>query len=293
MPLFDIVIPTYNNLEELKTCLKCFAHQTIKDFRIWVAVDGSTDGTLEYLSTHKFDFLLNYLEHSNKKNQGRAAARNLVLPHLTAVYVLFLDSDLTVLNTYLEMHLNVLSGDEVISLGQIQYQNANIWGQYDMTRGMNQFVDLSVLPAKYMVTGNVAMPSRIFRELKGFDEAINTYGGEDTEFGCRVQERFHSKVLFNKKAVAYGIMNKTLDFALQQREIFAGQGLKYLLNKHPEASDIFRINFLQSKPGKILYTLIPGKLLLRAGKSSWLPLYLRLKIIHLLVFYHIYKGYNC
>lgn len=48
MFLFDIIIPTYNNYEELKNCLVAFEHQTIKNFRVFVCIDGSTDETLSF-----------------------------------------------------------------------------------------------------------------------------------------------------------------------------------------------------------------------------------------------------
>lgn len=292
MLLFDIVIPTYNNLEELKQCLESLGRQTLRNFKVWVAIDGSTDGTLAYLSSRHFGFELEWLQHADGKNHGRAATRNLALGHLTAAYVLFLDSDLVVKDDYLESHYAVLNSN-VISQGQICYKKGTIWGDYDMTRGMNRFQNnLAELPAKYILTGNVSMPASIFVKLNGFDEGINTYGGEDTELGCRIQKEPGVKILFNKQAVASGVMDKSLFFALQQREVFAGQGLKYLLKKHPWAKDVFQVNLLNSARGKILYHLIPRKLLMQTAENRHLPLSFRIKMVHLLVFYHLYKGYH-
>ncbi|MGE9312039.1 glycosyltransferase family 2 protein [Niabella sp. CJ426] len=292
MLLFDIVIPTYNNLEELKRCLYSLEKQTLRNFKVWVVVDGSTDGTLAYLSSRHFEFMLECLQHTDRRNHGRAATRNLVLGCLTATYVLFLDSDLVVNNNYLESH-NAVLNSTTISQGQICYKKGTIWGDYDMTRGMNRFQNnLAELPAKYILTGNVAMPAFLFVRLNGFDEGIKTYGGEDTELGCRIQKESGLKVLFNKQAVAFGVMDKSLSFALQQREAFAGQGLKYLLNKHPWAKDVFQVNFLTSLRGKILYHLIPRKLLTQASENRYVPVSLRIKMVHLLVFYHLYKGYH-
>ncbi|MCH5715070.1 glycosyltransferase family 2 protein [Niabella hibiscisoli] len=293
MLLFDIVIPTYNNLGELRKCLEGLEVQTLQNFKVWIAVDGSTDGTLEYLLESRFQFPLALLEHSDKKNHGRAATRNLALAHLTATYVLFLDSDLVVQSDYLQSHYSALSRGNIISLGQIKYEKGNIWGEYDMTRGMNQFQeDLAELPARYILTGNVSMPASVFVALNGFDEGILTYGGEDTELGCRIQKEFGLKILFNQRALAFGVMEKSLDFALQQREAFANEGLKYLLKKHPWAKDIFRTRLLKSAAGKMLYHLIPRKILMQAAESSRIPLIIRLKVVHLLVFYHLYRGYH-
>ncbi len=294
MLLFDIVIPTYNNLNELKECLDSFSHQTIKDYKIWVCVDGSTDGTLEYLSEKsKSHPQITFLEHADKQNHGRAATRNLILSKISAKYVLFLDSDYRVPNKFLEGHFSVLQLENRVSVGQVTYERNNIWSDYDLTRGMHKYKkNLSVIPAKYIVTDNVAMPSFVFLELKGFDEHFRTYGGEDTELGYRIQEKYNLPVVVNKKALAFGSLDKSLAFALQQREEFAGANLKYLLNKHPWATDIFNIRFINSVFGKALYFFTPKKMLLTASENEKLPHFLRLKFVHLLVFCYLFKGYH-
>jgi glycosyltransferase involved in cell wall biosynthesis len=293
MLLFDIVIPTYNNLEELRSCLKSFEGQTISDFKVWVTVDGSIDGTVEYLNKKQFGFPVTCLQHSDKKNHGRGIGLNLSLPHLSAKYVLFLDSDFTVKSDFLEKHLFVLNSGDCISLGKIIYEKGSVWGDYDQTRGMNQFKDeFAEIPFRYMVTANTALPADIFVKVNGFDENITAYGGEDIELAYNIWEKFKLKVIGNKQAVAFGMMNKPLETALQQREQFAGKNLKYLLQKHPWATDIFKINFIQSFKGKLLYGSIPRGLLMSLSQNNNIPVSLRIKLVHLLVFYHLYKGYH-
>lgn len=48
-PRVGIVIPTYNQLEQLKLCVGVLSWQTMKEFVIVVADDGSTDGTREWV----------------------------------------------------------------------------------------------------------------------------------------------------------------------------------------------------------------------------------------------------
>lgn len=293
MLLFDIVIPTYNNLEELSQCLESFERQTVSDFKIWVTVDGSVDGTVEYLNTTQFSFPMTCLEHADKKNHGRGVALNLVLPHLSAKYVLFLDSDFTVKSDFLGKHLLALNKGDCISLGKIIYEKGSVWGDYDQTRGMNRFKDeFAELPFRYMVTANTALPTEIFVRVNGFDEKITTYGGEDIELACNIWDKFKLKVIGNKQAVAYGLIKKPLEIALQQREEFAGKNLKHLLQKHPWATDIFKMNFIRSFQGKLLFGLIPRGLLMTLSQNKNIPVSLRIRLVHLLVFYHLYKGYR-
>lgn len=292
MLLFDVVIPTFNNLNELKNCLDSFSNQTIKDYRIYVCVDGSTDGTVEYLKqVADINTQLFFLEHSDQRNHGRGAALNLALPYLSAKYILFIDSDFVVKNSFLQDHFELLKKKDVVSMGLIVYQKGNIWRDYDVTRGLHQFkTDFAVLPFNYMVTSNTAMPSNIFSDLKGFDEKIIAYGGEDTDLAIRIWDRFQIKTILNKKAAVFGKLEKPLLFALKQREEFAKNNLKYIMEKHPNAPPIFRSDRIQSFWGKTLFRLIPQKALLRCAESAFVPQFLKLRIVHLLVFYHLCRG---
>jgi glycosyltransferase involved in cell wall biosynthesis len=102
MAAVAVIIPTYNNLPELRQCLKALSQQTYTDFVAYVCVDGSTDGTLEYLSSQPYEFV-KVLTHPDGRNHGRNAARNLALPYLHQHrWVAFLDSDSIPLPNWLE-----------------------------------------------------------------------------------------------------------------------------------------------------------------------------------------------
>ena len=59
---FSVVIPTYNRKPILEKCLKALEVQSLSqesvvtDYEIVLVDDGSTDGTLEWLSTSKEEF---------------------------------------------------------------------------------------------------------------------------------------------------------------------------------------------------------------------------------------------
>ena len=53
MIFFSIIIPTYNDLSNLKICLKGLFRQNFDNFEIIVINDASTDGTLDYLDSLK------------------------------------------------------------------------------------------------------------------------------------------------------------------------------------------------------------------------------------------------
>ena len=49
--LLSIIIPSFNNLNELKKCVLSIRNQTFDDFEVWIIDNNSTDGTLEYLQS--------------------------------------------------------------------------------------------------------------------------------------------------------------------------------------------------------------------------------------------------
>ena len=88
MPLFSVIIPTYNRRELLLRALASVRAQTFTDYEVIVVDDGSTDGTWEELQA-----LDSRVRALHQHNAGPGAARNLGAQHATGNYLAFLDSD--------------------------------------------------------------------------------------------------------------------------------------------------------------------------------------------------------
>lgn len=293
--LFDIIIPTFNNKNDLKTCLQGLAQQTISDFKVWICVDGSTDGTLEWLGEDTFPFPLSILTHPHGKNEGRAATRNLPLPYLSATYICLLDSDLIPNRTFLEQHLAVVKKGDVISLGKVNYLDSdNPWTAYSSSRGKTKYNHLQKIGFQYLESGNVCMPTAYFKAVHGFDAAMKGYGGEDNILGYRIHRQFPSvSTIANHKAIVSGVLEKSLQEGLAQREKFAAEGLHFIEKEYPEFNKIFHFSFLKSNWAAAIYGLsirfrIDHALLQRLPKMNQKN---QLRAIHWLVFLHLYKGY--
>lgn len=284
-------------MEELLRCLEGFAQQSFKDFRILLCIDGSVDGTKEYIQAHQFSFPILVLEHKDGLNHGRNAARNLALQHITAEWLVFCDSDLIPLPDMLEQHRNMLISQECISAGDISYSNAqvNLWAAYLHTRGKKKYRHGQKIPFYYLTTGNVAMPSYCFTEIGGQDEHMNTYGGGDTEFACRIEKHFELPVVFNAKAGTCSDLNKSTAQALEQMEFFGGNNLRYLYKKHPEYKHIFRLNLITGKDLKskiFRMALLPVLGRISEFLLGFLPRKIALFFLHHAVGARILKGWH-
>lgn len=92
MPIFTIVVPTYNSGAYLSRCLTSLARQTFSDFQVLVIDDASTDDTnsvFERSVGGDNRFLL--IHHD--ENRGLHLARKTGVVHATGTWTLFLDSD--------------------------------------------------------------------------------------------------------------------------------------------------------------------------------------------------------
>ena len=235
-PTCDVVVPTRNNLAQLRACLAGLALQTRRPRAVHVCVDGSTDGTLEYLADPQLDLTIAVHEHPGGAHRGRAATRNLPMRALEGDVVLFLDSDMVPTTGLIESHLGSLAVHDGVSVGAVAYSNTstNLWSRYLSTRGRNRWIDGAVLPFRQFTTANAAMPVPDFVGSGGFDESFEGYGGEDLEFAYRVQLHSGKPFVNNRAAIAMTAESKTLREALAQFERYGATNLRAMQHKHPE-----------------------------------------------------------
>ena len=293
---FSIVIPTFNNLGELQACLGALGRLNDKDFHVLVGVDGSTDGTVEWLNSTDFPFRLDLLQHPKGRNAGRAATRNLALTQLLGRYTLFLDSDMEAAPDMLDAHARVLDQGNTLSIGAVRYRNAgdNIWVRYTSSRGVAKFPNGSVVPFHYFITPNTAVPSAYFTGVGGFDAKIARYGGEDMEFGYRIHRKYHPQYIFNADAMAETTQPKTLAEALPQLREYGATGLRYIVAKWPELSKIYWVNKCESNrlPDRLFESLTGnGWQSFAKAFLPFSPFFLKKIIINFLVVANVHQGY--
>ena len=91
VPQISVIVPVYNAVQHLLTCLQGICNQTFQDIEIICINDGSTDGTQEVLQ--KFCDSDVRVRVIHQRNQGAGPARNAGLAAARGKYVIFLDAD--------------------------------------------------------------------------------------------------------------------------------------------------------------------------------------------------------
>lgn len=90
--LLTIIVPAYNVEAYIEECLNSLVNQTVRNHKIIIVNDGSTDKTEEKCLKYKeeYDELITYVYQDNK---GLGGARNTGMQYVDTPYLTFLDSD--------------------------------------------------------------------------------------------------------------------------------------------------------------------------------------------------------
>jgi len=240
----SVVIPTYNRRPILEKCLRALAQQQweptigITGYEVVVVDDGSTDDTIAWLTAHSAEFP--HVRCLEQSHLGPAAARNLGVQAAQGEWIVFIDSDLVVTETFLQAHTQRLRQEQV-RLGMPTLEQLPCF-TYGRVINTSNFDDPTAEPYKvtdfsaaYFATGNVAI-ARHWLEAAGlFDPQFHLYGWEDLELGVRLK-RLGLRLLKCPEAVGY---HWHPPFALSQiprlidQEIQRGRMGVLFYQKHP------------------------------------------------------------
>jgi glycosyltransferase involved in cell wall biosynthesis len=105
MPLFSVVIPSYNHAHFLRDAVESVLNQTLQDFEIIIVDDASVDNTRQVVDEFH-DARIRYIVHPN--NKGLSATRNTGIRASIGELIAFLDADDWYHPQKLELHADYL-----------------------------------------------------------------------------------------------------------------------------------------------------------------------------------------
>ena len=114
-PKVSVIVPAYNAELYLEGCLKNILNQSYKDFELLVIDDGSKDQTNEIIQRQAE--LDDRVVLISQENAGASAARNCGLKEAKGDWIVFVDSDDYVTQTYLQDLIDMISDKEDVVLG--------------------------------------------------------------------------------------------------------------------------------------------------------------------------------
>ena len=131
--LVSIIIPVYNVEAYLTECLDSVVNQTFRDMEIILVDDGSTDNSPEIMQA--FAEKDSRIKIITQPNRGVSAARNTGLRAASGEYILFVDSDDTILPETVETLYNkIRETDSDLLLGNELFCHENKRWSMDFKR---------------------------------------------------------------------------------------------------------------------------------------------------------------
>ena len=301
----SVVIPTYNRKLILKKCLLALENQLLNNritsYEIIVIDDGSTDGTTNWIEENKEK--LPHVLLYEQSHRGPASARNLGVLKSKNEIIIFIDSDLVVVNNFLINHV-----DKLINYWEKFNKNCFTYGSVINTSNFQnpekENQKISDISFAYFATGNVAISRDLLLKVGLFDSAFSLYGWEDLELGERLRQ-FGTKLIKCPEAKGfhwhppfqYEQINK-----LVEKESERAKMALIFFKKHPNlrVRFIIQLTFLH----RVLWTLLclggiinvktisPFlKYLVRKGKNSFALELFKIPL-NLIYVKELYKSFN-
>ena len=237
LPQLSVVMATFNRRQILARALDSIFAQDLppSEYELVVVVDGSNDGTTEYLRSLCPACALRVIE---QPNQGHAAALDRGVAIARGRIVLFMDDDLVLhpsnLRTHLEAHA---SKDSLIVHGPVYVAHESAktlvteWIRECVAEEISRWEQKWKWPEDANIDPNYSVSRAAFLASGGYDE--NFRWRQNTELGVRFA-KMGLKFAYQPGAISHHLYSKTArEFLRIQVRSWGAEEIS-LLRKHPE-----------------------------------------------------------
>ena len=195
---FSIIIPVFNRPDEVDELLASLTTQTVRDFEVVIVEDGSSVPCEDVVARYEDRLDVHYFM---KPNSGPGQSRNYGVERAQGDYVLILDSDVVLPDTYIEEVSKELDADPCDAFGGPDRAHPDFTPmQKAINYGMTSFFTTGgirggkkKLDKFYPRSFNMGVKREVYLSLGGFSEMRF---GEDIDFSTRIFKAGHSCRLF-------------------------------------------------------------------------------------------------
>lgn len=276
-PLYSVVVPAYQAMDVLRTCLEALIRQTLPrdSYEIIVVDDGSTDSTAAVARSAGVDCVVS-ITHG-----GPAMARNTGANHARGEIVLFTDADCAPAPDWLAQMVAPFADPLVQGVkGAYRTRQREAIARLVQLEYAIRYERMARLPAiDFIDTYSAAYRRTLLLSYGGFDVAYPIPSVEDVDFSFRVARDGH-RLVFAPQAQVEHRHPASLRRYLARKGLY-GYWRALLYMRYP---DKIRGD-AHTDPGlKVQFGLLALTLLAALGGLLWRPLFL-LSAVLLLVFF--------
>ncbi len=220
--LVTIIIPMFNEEQNIANCLEYLAKQTYKHIEIILIDDASTDNTINISNQVANKLKLQVKVVSQKIHQERSLTRNIGAKLSKGMWLLFLDADMYLGKKVIEecVNLSKTSAVKAVIIPE-QSQGKGFWAKCRTLEKRCYIGDSKIEAARFF-------NKEIFLKVGGWDEKM--ISGEDWDLTRRVSNqytigRINSYILHNEG-------NLSLWKVAKKKFYYASKSSRYL-KKYP------------------------------------------------------------
>lgn len=244
---YSIIVPVYNRPDEVDELLDSLTRQTFKDFEAVIVEDGSKTPCRQVCEKYSDRLDIHY---HYKDNSGPGQSRNFGAEQAKGEYLVILDSDVVLPETYLEevekeicrqptdafggpdcAHESFTDTQKAISYSMTSFfTTGGIRGGKHPARGGSVAVSPKALDKFYPRSFNMGIRKDVYQALGGFSKMRF---GEDIDFSIRIFKAGYQCRLFPEAWVWH---KRRTDFRKFFRQVFnSGIARINLYKRHPDS----------------------------------------------------------
>ena len=187
--MFSILIPSYNNLEYLKLCIKSIKKNSKYDHQLIVHINEGTDGSLDYIKENNIEYTF------TNENIGMPKALNLcsklskfdyiLISHDDFYYCPGWDSELV--NEIENIgHKNFYVSGTMVGAGQVKFDAGQKIDEFDEEKLLKNLNKIKT----FNFQGTTKCPGLVHKDIwfkvGGWSEEFSPTGGDDTDFAMKL-----------------------------------------------------------------------------------------------------------
>ncbi|OGD85844.1 hypothetical protein A2164_00255 [Candidatus Curtissbacteria bacterium RBG_13_35_7] len=214
-PLVSIIIPTYNEQQNIGQCLQSILAQNYKNIELIIVDNFSKDKTLAIAKK--------YTRLCFQKGDERSAQRNFGAKKAKGKYLLFLDADMKLTkNAIKEAVSKIKKGKFIVAFPEVSI-GQNFW-EKSIALERNLYQNEQILAAARLY------PKSLFHKLNGFDEKL--IAGEDWDLTIRAKT-FGATLIITQQKIIHKENIKNLKNLLTKKGNYS-KNIAHYAKKHPK-----------------------------------------------------------